>query len=183
MPLELDATDVAQTEQPDQSEDWSEIEPKPEAVADAEPQQQLAEVGPSVFREVQEIRDKIALLRVQRSNTQQKLDGIRSQMEPLFKELGDLVADHPDLLRPAPILKIETDKPVDVMVHDWRDDPVTKLNLTTTVKGFLLKEMETCGELNDYIEVEGTLEELDGITAKRDERIKKALIEYVESWK
>jgi hypothetical protein len=186
MPLELDASNQAGANEADgQLEDWSEVEG---AVTPTEPQpQQPAEAEPPIFVEAQKVRDKIAKLRIQEQKALEKVNHIRSQVNPLYEELGRIVAQSPDLQVPAPTVKVdgpatplaETPSPP----RDWRKAPIAVLKLTPATEKALVEvnETTTVGELYDYVEANGTAEGLDGITAKRAERIQQVLAEFIES--
>ncbi|KKN80817.1 hypothetical protein LCGC14_0326230 [marine sediment metagenome] len=206
MGIELDASEV-KTEKPEKSgelETWNEVadgaepetapeaaapEPEPEPEPETEPEsepapptqqpEQPAAQLPKFLASAERARAKVRNLQVKEKNLLDQANEIRGKIDAAYTELGRLVAESPDLMAPAPTVKISPKN------AGWAKAPISVLKLSSVIETALTKHngFETVGDLAAYHENNGNLSGLERITEAREKRISEALMEFIASQK
>ncbi len=189
--------DDMEDEAPDDTEPEAEADPvkEPEATApeptqdstattsDSETPEPQPSSGPTPADKVTETREKIRRLREREKQAKKTLNEARRGIDNACLELGRAMAEHPDFFLPA---ATETTEPPAVKTAaSWRNAPIAMLRLSQSIDAILKKRhgIVTVGQIADYIEANGSMQGLDGITEKRCDQITTNFDKFLESQK
>lgn len=136
--------------------------------------------GPTPADRVTKAREKVRKLREREERLKCSLNEARRGIDRAVMEVGQAVVDHPDFL-----LAAATEAPEVKVSANWQNAPIEMLKLPGSTMQILKKRhgMVTVGEVAAYMEANGAMSGLDGITERRAERIEKDFAEFVKSWK
>lgn len=155
-----------------------------ETVAEADSEIPGPQPGPTPADAVIKAREKIRSLREREERAIRTLNGIRLGIDNTCLEVGRAVVEAPDFY-PVPEAPEAPEAPKVTITAKWKNAPLELLNLWDSTMRILQKQHEimTVGHLVTYLETNGSMIGLEGMTERRDEHIRKQVADFVEAQK